>query len=437
MDGRVLQVNVSPGGVPKLPVEKAWVGPLGLDGDAHRHRFVHGGPHRAVALLGIEAIERVQADGHPIEPGSVGENLTTTGIELSRLPVGTRLAIGDQLVLELSAAAGPCDVIKGAFRDGKSGRISILTHPSDSRMYARVLVEGEVRTGDGIAVLPPAADSGASTYQLLDLLDAVDREAWLAMWRAAAAAGFDVRIWEHGDAAGAASPDLPGSIFNRAFGLRQVPIALEEFLDLFRDAGTAGWFIEGGEVVAPLGATAVDVIGVHAGDVESVGRVEAEGLVIRPVGPSEANDWVELFIAGFEVEQPLADAWRAFQPILAEGRGYHQFLGEVDGRVVAAAALMTHRRVGWLGAGTVLPEARGRGIQRALIAHRAAVAAELGCTKVMATAEVGSVSAANLTASGMPLIWRRQHYRLDPSALPHPPHDDLVDAVADARRADG
>ena len=142
MDGRVLQVNISPGGVPKLPVERAWVGQQGLDGDAHRHRYVHGGPHRAVALLGIEAIERVQADGHPIEPGSVGENLTTTGIELSRLPIGTRLTIGERLVLELSGAAGPCEIIKDSFRDGKSGRISILTHPDDSRMYARVITEG-------------------------------------------------------------------------------------------------------------------------------------------------------------------------------------------------------------------------------------------------------------------------------------------------------
>ena len=80
MDGRVHQVNISPGGVPKHSVDRAWVGAMGLDGDAHQHRYVHGGPHRAVSLLGIEAIERVQADGHPIEPGSVGENLTTTGL---------------------------------------------------------------------------------------------------------------------------------------------------------------------------------------------------------------------------------------------------------------------------------------------------------------------------------------------------------------------
>ncbi|HET9347421.1 MAG TPA: GNAT family N-acetyltransferase [Candidatus Limnocylindrales bacterium] len=437
MDGRVLQVNISPGGVPKLPVERAWVGPLGLDGDAHRHRFVHGGPHRAVALLGIEAIERVQADGHPIEPGSVGENLTTTGIELSRLPVGTRLAVGEKLVLELSGAAGPCDVIKGAFRDGKSGRISILTHPSDSRMYARVLVEGEVATGDTIEVLPPLEDSAATTHQLLDLVDDVDRTAWLAMWRAAAEAGYDVRIWDHGDAAAAASPDLPGSIFNRAYGLRQVPIALEEMLDLFRDAGTTGWFVEGGDAVAPLGAEAVESVGVHVGDTETIEPAEVEGLVIRPVQPGEESTWVETFIAGFEIQGSLATAWRSFGPILARARGNHQVLAEVDGRIVAGAAMMTHRRVAWLGAGTVLPEARGRGIQRALIAHRAATAAELGCTRVMATADVGSVSASNLIASGMPLIWRRQHYRLDAVAVPHAAHPDPVDAAADARRADG
>jgi MOSC domain-containing protein YiiM len=171
MEGRVLQVNVSPGGVPKHPVDRAWVREQGLDGDAHEHRYVHGGPHRAVSLLGIEAIERVQADGHPIEPGSVGENLTTTGIELSGLPIGTRLTIGNGAgpVLELSAAAGPCDVIKGSFRDGKSGRISILTHPSDSRMYARVVVEGEVCTGDPITVSPPADESAATVFHLLEL----------------------------------------------------------------------------------------------------------------------------------------------------------------------------------------------------------------------------------------------------------------------------
>ncbi|MDL2334637.1 MAG: MOSC domain-containing protein [Chloroflexota bacterium] len=86
--GRVLQVNISPGGVPKLPVERAWVSTFGLEGGRHREYTVHGGPYRAVCLFGMEVIERLQAEGHPIEPGGAGENLTTSGIEWSLLSVG-------------------------------------------------------------------------------------------------------------------------------------------------------------------------------------------------------------------------------------------------------------------------------------------------------------------------------------------------------------
>jgi MOSC domain-containing protein YiiM/GNAT superfamily N-acetyltransferase len=415
MDGRVLQVNISPGGVPKLPVDRAWIATDGLVGDAHRHRYVHGGPHRAVALLGIEAIERVQADGHPIEPGSVGENLTTAGIELSKLPVGTRLTIGNEAVLELSGPANPCDVIKGSFRNGKSGRISILVHPSDSRMYARVIVEGEVCPGDPIAVTPPAEGSNAAVLPLLDLLDDVDRTAWLGMWRAAAAAGFDVRILDRGDLSAAACPDLPGTVFNRAFGLRVVPIATDEVLDLYRAAGMSGWLIDGGEAALKAGAVPDGEVSVHFAEVPAVAPASVDGLEIRTVEtPADARTWVELFIEAFEIEPPVADAWRRFEPALAGGHGYLQFIAELHGRRVAVAATQTHRRVAWLGGGGVLPEARGQGIQRALIHHRVMVAATAGCTRAMATADAGSRSAANLEAAGLREIWRRHHVRFDP-----------------------
>ena len=157
--GRVVRVNISPGGVPKGPVPSARVGRLGLEGDAHQHDGVHGGPHRAICLFAIEAIRRVAADGHPIAPGTVGENLTTEGIELAALAPGTRLAIGADVLLELSGPANPCDVIRGSFRGGKSGRISILKHPLDSRVYARVLAGGTIAAGDVIRVLSPAPDS--------------------------------------------------------------------------------------------------------------------------------------------------------------------------------------------------------------------------------------------------------------------------------------
>jgi MOSC domain-containing protein YiiM/GNAT superfamily N-acetyltransferase len=426
MDGRVVQVNVSPGGVPKLPVDEARVGRHGLDGDRHDHSHVHGGPHRAVALFALEAIERVRADGHPgVGPGSVGENLTTEGIELSLLPVGTRLAVGGERgpLLELSSPANPCDVIKGAFTGGKSGRISILIHPTDSRMYARVLRDGVVRAGDAIEVLPPAADADAEVQRELDLLDDVEGEAWLAMWRAAAAAGIDVRILERGDLLAAASPDLPGSVFNRSFGMRRVPIHRPEAEALFHAAGTTGWHVAGLDDPTFAGEAAELPVGVHAGPIEpALAHADAAppspdlDLRIRVVDPddaAEAGRWAELFVAGFGVEGPLADAWRRFNPILARARGYHQFIAALDGRDVAASAMFTRRRVAWLGAGTVLPEARGRGIQRVLIEDRLRRAAAAGAHRALATADVDSVSAANLGVLGLPRIWTRGLYRVD------------------------
>ena len=424
MDGRVVQVNVSSGGVPKLAVAEARIGLDGLDGDAHHHDAVHGGPHRAVCLFAIEAIDRVRADGHPgVRPGSVGENLTTEGIELALLPVGARLAIGDEVVLEISGPANPCDVIKSAFRGGKSGRIAILLHPTDSRMYARVLRPGVVRPGDAIRRLPALATSDAVVHRELELFDSVERDAWLAMWRAAAEAGFDVRILDKGDMAGATSPDLPGSVFNRVFGMRQVPIQRPRMEALFRAAGTTGWLVAGLDDPAFAGRIGEWPVGVHAGSIGEIleriggrGVAAVDGLAIRRVDPAdtaEAGRWADLFVAGFAIVGPLADAWRRFNPLLVRARGYQQLIASLEGRDVAASALFTRRRVAWLGAGTVLPEARGRGIQRALIADRIRRGLEAGSTRVLATAELDSISAANLEALGIPRIWNRGHFRVD------------------------
>jgi MOSC domain-containing protein YiiM len=426
MSGRVVQVNVSPGGVPKVPVAEAHMGRLGLDGDAHDHASVHGGPHRAVCLLALEAIERVQADGHPdVVPGAVGENLTTSGIELALLPVGTRLAIGgaDGPLLEIAAPANPCDVIKGAFTGGKSGRISILLHPADSRMYARVLREGPVRPDDPIEVIPTDHPTDALVHRELDLLEAVENDAWLAMWSAAAEAGLDVRVLARGDLAAVASPDLPGSVFNRSFGMRTVPIQRPAVEALWREAGVTGWHVAGVDDPEFAGETAADPVGLHLGTVEvALARAAAgaapapERLTVRLVDPADADEaihWAELFITAFEVDGATADAWRRFNPILVRTRGYHQLIASLDGRDVAIAGSFTRRRTVWLGGGAVLPEARGRGIQRALIAERIRRGVEAGAHRVFATADAGSVSAANLEALGLRHIWTRASYRFD------------------------
>ncbi|MEA2548012.1 MAG: hypothetical protein QOE42_610 [Chloroflexota bacterium] len=429
--GRVVQVNRSPGGVPKLPVAEARIGRDGLDGDAHNHDTVHGGPHRAVCLMAIEAIERVRADGHSgVGPGSVGENLTTAGIELSLLDVGARLAIGDEVVLEISAPANPCDVIKGAFAGGKSGRISILLHPTDSRMYARVEREGAVRPGDAIRVLPARPDTKAAVHRTLDLLDMVEREAWLATWRAAAAAGFDVRILDRGDMAAAASPDLPGAVFNRAFGMRQVPIHRPAMEALFREAGVPGWLVVDAGDPSFHGVEHERRSGVHVGSIDEVLAREAagaaavvDGLGISAIDPEDTvamARWTEVFIAGYEMGSIEADAWRRIDPILVRARSHHHLLAALDGRDVAASAMFVRRRVAAIGPTVVLPDARGRGIQSALILDRARRAAGAGARQIHATAGLDGPSARNLERFGIHRIWTRGLVRVDPVAASDP-----------------
>ncbi len=421
VDGRVVQVSVSSGGVPKRPVERAWVGPFGLEGDAQRHDTVHGGPHRAVALFALEAIRRVQADGHPIEPGAAGENLTTEGIEWATLPVGTRAAIGDRLVLEVSKPDMPCDTIADAFSDGRSGRISILTHPLDSRMYARVLVEGEVRPGDPIRLLAPAADSRAELHWQLDPIEAVAHGFNVALWQATAAAGFDVRVVDDGGLAMVASPELPGRSFNRVSGYRELPNLLPRMVDWFRANGTIGWVAAD---AAPWpGAEPERMSAIHAADpdairtaAEAVGATFRAGMAAREIGPDEAPTFADVLVEASSIQPDEAPAWRGAIPRMIGLPGHHYFVVEDGALAVAVGQVTVRRRVGMLAMMAVLPSHRGRGIQRALIAHRAVEAAAHGATVVAAGAHTDSVSAANLAATGLPPIWRVALYRFDPSA---------------------
>lgn len=128
----------------------------GLDGDWQKNRKHHGGPDRAVCLFALERIEALRAEGHPIAPGDVGENVTTVGLEWSRVVPGVRLQLGATCVLEITSFTEPCRTIRHAFSDGRSERIGQDRHPGWSRVYARVLSEGTVRAGDVIHFLPTA-----------------------------------------------------------------------------------------------------------------------------------------------------------------------------------------------------------------------------------------------------------------------------------------
>lgn len=415
MDGRVLQVNVSPGGVPKRAVDRAWVGPLGLEGDRHRHDTVHGGPHRAVALLGIEAIGRVQADGHPIAPGSVGENLTTEGIELATLPIGTRLAIGDQLLLEISAPANPCEVIGASFRGGKSGRISIITHPTDRRMYARTLVEGEVRTGDSIRVLPPAPDSAAADLALLDRIDAATLDFTVGLWQAVAAAGIAITIEDDGELAMASSAELKSSGFNRALGHGMLPQLADRMRAFFAAAATPGWIVATGPPWQ--GAVAEGASITFAAEPSAVPDAEVGGVTIREIDASAADAWSAVLVEASGIDGADRRAWVEATRRLVGSGGRHHLIAERDGEPIGAAGLFTRRRVGLLATTAVVPAARGQGVQRALIAYRVRLAAERGCTLVAASANVGTPSAANLEKMGFRPLQESALYRCDTVAV--------------------
>ena len=152
-DPRIHQINLSDGGVPKLPVHKVEITPLGLAGDRQANTKHHGGPMRALCLYALERITALQGEGHPILPGSTGENLTLTGLDWTQVIPGTRLLLGDEVIVEITKYTLPCAKIAGSFIDGEIDRMDQEQYPGWARVYAKVLVPGRLHTGDSVYIL--------------------------------------------------------------------------------------------------------------------------------------------------------------------------------------------------------------------------------------------------------------------------------------------
>lgn len=152
--GTIASINISDGGVPKRRVTDAKVLLLGLQGDDQDDKVHHGGPERAVCIFSLDRLRALQAEGHPIEPGTAGENLTVEGIPWESVMPGVRLKVGPEVLLEVTSFTSPCKTIRRSFIDGRFVRISQKVHPGWSRVYARVIAEGDVRLGDKIEILP-------------------------------------------------------------------------------------------------------------------------------------------------------------------------------------------------------------------------------------------------------------------------------------------
>src|SRR6266446_3033231 len=153
MTGQIFQLNISAGGVPKLAVREGEVNELGMVGDEHRFLYIHGGPERALCLFSLERILELQAEGHPIFPGAVGENITISGLEWNEVVPGLQLSLGDEVRIEITRYTSPCNSIPDSFVNGDYPRISQKVHPGYSRVYARVLRTGRLVTGQPVRVV--------------------------------------------------------------------------------------------------------------------------------------------------------------------------------------------------------------------------------------------------------------------------------------------
>ena len=118
----------------------------GLEGDAHA-----GNWHRQVSLLAMESIAKMQAQGLNVRPGSFAENLTTSGLVLYTLPVGTRLRIGPTLV-EVTQIGKECHDHCAIYRLAGD-----CVMPREG-IFVKVIEGGQIHNGDAIEVLdaPPA-----------------------------------------------------------------------------------------------------------------------------------------------------------------------------------------------------------------------------------------------------------------------------------------
>jgi MOSC domain-containing protein YiiM len=149
--GQIVGIHISKGGVPKQSIQRAKVGIGGIEGDVQRARQHHGRPWQALCLWADETLLKLQGEGHRIERGSAGENLTLSGIDWTQATCGSLLVCGE-LVAELTLFTLPCSKNARWFRDGDFNRMHHAAEPGVSRMYASVLVPGVVCVGDSVTL---------------------------------------------------------------------------------------------------------------------------------------------------------------------------------------------------------------------------------------------------------------------------------------------
>ena len=145
MKGKITAVCISDTkGVRKTPCPSGvFLENYGMANDAHAER----GIKRQVSLLSVDSIEKMKSIGLNVGPGDFAENLTVTGIELYTLLPGTKLAVGDEVILEISQIGKACHTGCAIFKE-----VGKCIMPKEG-VFAKVVMGGEIRTGDEVEIV--------------------------------------------------------------------------------------------------------------------------------------------------------------------------------------------------------------------------------------------------------------------------------------------
>ena len=161
IEGRVEALNVKPKvpgerGLPKWPVPSVEVTKDGLTGDFnhYRHDVKNDSPNLAILIMPLETLQDIQADGWPVRPGDVGENITTSGIRYEDLSPGMQLRIGKSIV-QITEVCRPCRNLGHLSYVGPDQIAAFIKSTLGRRgWYARVITPGRLQVGDRICAHP-------------------------------------------------------------------------------------------------------------------------------------------------------------------------------------------------------------------------------------------------------------------------------------------
>jgi MOSC domain-containing protein YiiM len=161
--GRVVQLSLKPQegrarGIPKRAVPTLTITSAGVQGDFNRWRTdkASGDPDQAVLLLREEILADLRAEGWPVQPGELGENLTLADLPPDALHPGVRVQV-DDVVLEVSKACDPCTVLYTLPYVGlERGHAFLRTLAGRRGWFARVVQGGTIRAGRPVTVTGPS-----------------------------------------------------------------------------------------------------------------------------------------------------------------------------------------------------------------------------------------------------------------------------------------